>query len=82
MNHRLTITAGLAVVLASLSIFAVIQGIGWFYAGIGAVIAVAAAGTATRLSAVPAAIWATILTALAVVPLLSGPAWPARLGGL
>ncbi len=82
MNHRITIAAGIAVVLASLSMFAVIQGIGWFYAGAGAVIAVAAAGTATRLPAGPAAICATILTALAAVPLLAGPAWYARIAGI
>ena len=54
MNHRLTLTAAGAVVLASISLYPLIQGIGWFWAGVGAVIVVAAAGTATRLPAVPA----------------------------
>ena len=53
MNHRLTLTAAAAVVLASISLYPLIQGIGWFWAGFGAVIVAATAGTATRLPACP-----------------------------
>lgn len=82
MNYRVTVTAGIAVVLASLSMFSVIQGVGWFYAGVGAVITVSIAGTLTRLPAVRAATCATVLTALAAAALLAGPSWFARAGGL
>ena len=33
MSYRLTITAAIAVVLASFSLFTVIAGAGWLYAG-------------------------------------------------
>ena len=61
MNHRLTLTAAGAVILASISLYPLIQGIGWFWAGCGAVIVAAAAGTATRLPAVPAGMIAMVL---------------------
>jgi transglutaminase-like putative cysteine protease len=53
MNHRLTVTAAAATVLASLAMYPLIARTGWFWSGIGAVIVVAAAGTLTRLRALP-----------------------------
>jgi transglutaminase-like putative cysteine protease len=75
MNHRLTLTAAVAVILASVSLFAVVKGAAWMFVSIGAVIAVAAAGTLTRLPAVAAAASATVLTLIASVPLLTGSGW-------
>lgn len=82
MSYRLTITAALAVVLSSFSLFTVIEGPGFLYAGIGAVAAVAAAGLATRLSAIPAAAVASVVVLVSIVPLLVLPSWQARTGGL
>ena len=82
MNHRLTLTAAAAVVLASISLYPLIQGIGWFWAGFGAVIVAAAAGTATRLPAVPAGVIATVLALVATAPLLINPGWYWQLLGL
>ena len=53
MNHRLTVTAAAATVLASVSVFPLISRAGWFWAGMGAVIVVAAVGTLTRLRPLP-----------------------------
>lgn len=77
MNYRLTIAAAIAVILASISEFSLISGAAWFTQAALAVIVVALAGTATRLAAVPAAVTATILTALASVPMLmaQSPFW-------
>jgi transglutaminase-like putative cysteine protease len=52
-SHRKTITAALATVLASVSLYPVFIGIGWFWVGTGAVIMVAIAGTLTRLRRLP-----------------------------
>jgi len=82
MNYRLTITAAVAVILASFSLFTVIEGLGWLYTGAGAVVVVAAAGLATRLAPLPAAGVATALVLIADIPLLAWPSWPARIGGL
>jgi transglutaminase-like putative cysteine protease len=82
MNYRLTITAAVAVVLASFSLLTIIQGLGWLYAGIGAVAVVALAGLATRLAPIPAAVTASVLMLIAVVPLLTGHSWPGRIAGL
>lgn len=70
MNHRLTIAAAIAVILASASEYVLIMGGGWLAASIGAVIVVAGAGTLTRLAPNYAAIGATALAAIACVPLL------------
>jgi transglutaminase-like putative cysteine protease len=75
MNHRLTLTVAAAVILASVSIYPLIQGWGWFWAGAGAALVVAAAGTLTRLAAVPATVAAGVLAVVACCPLLAGPAW-------
>jgi transglutaminase-like putative cysteine protease len=53
VNHRLTVTAAAAAVLASVSLFTLISRAGWFWAGMGAVIVVAAVGTLTRLRPLP-----------------------------
>ena len=53
MNHRLTVTAAAATVLASVALYPLISTTGWFFAGLGAVIVVAAVGTLTRLRPLP-----------------------------
>ncbi|MGH3191616.1 MAG: DUF3488 and transglutaminase-like domain-containing protein, partial [Streptosporangiaceae bacterium] len=53
LNGRMTITAGCAVVLVSTVLYPVFMGSGWFYAGIGAVITVGAAGALSRLRTLP-----------------------------
>jgi transglutaminase-like putative cysteine protease len=73
MNHRLTIAAGVAVVLASVSEFSLIRGGGWLVEIAGAVLVVALAGTLTRLDPVVAGIGATVLGAAAAAPLLATP---------
>ena len=82
MNPRLTWIAALAVFLSSFSLLTVIDGIGWLYAGFGAILVVACAGLATRLGPIPAAAVATVLTLIAVGPLLEGPGWQRRVAGL
>jgi transglutaminase-like putative cysteine protease len=82
INPRLTVIAAAAVIGASVSIYPLIYGLTWFWAGIGAVIAVAVAGTLTRLPATQAGLAATVLALLASCPLLLTPTWYARLGGL
>src|SRR5215472_4906221 len=70
MNHRLTIAAAIAVILASTSEWVLINGGGWLAASMGAVIAMALAGTLTRMAPTHAAIGATALATVACVPLL------------
>jgi transglutaminase-like putative cysteine protease len=82
MNHRLTIAAALAVILASTSEWVLINGAGWLAASIGAVIAVALAGTVTRLAPTQATIGATVLATLACVPLLLDRSLLVKLAGL
>ena len=82
MRYRLTITAALAVLAASFSLFTVISGAGWLWASLGAVIVAAAAGLAMRVGGLPAAATATGLMLIAVMPLLAGPTWLGRIGGL
>jgi transglutaminase-like putative cysteine protease len=71
VNHRLTIAAAAAVILASFSEFALIRGSGWLAVVSGAVLVVALAGTLTRAAPAVAAAGATVLAAVAVVPLLA-----------
>jgi len=82
MNLRLTLTSAVAVILASVSIYPLIQNASWFWAGIGAVIAVAIAGAATRLPPLQAAVATSVLALIAVVPLLTGPSWGLRVLGV
>ena len=71
MNHRLSVAAASAVILASFSEFSLIHGAAWMVQAIGAVLVVALAGTLTRISPGQAAIGATVLTTIAVVPMLA-----------
>jgi transglutaminase-like putative cysteine protease len=82
MRYRLTITAAIAVLAASFSLFTVISGAGWLYASAGAVVVTAAAGLATRLGGISSAAAATGLVLVAALPLLSGGNWPERIGGV
>jgi transglutaminase-like putative cysteine protease len=82
MNLRLTLTSAVAVMLASVSIYPLIQNASWFWAGIGAVIAVAIAGVATRLPPLQAAVATSVLALVAVVPLLTAPNWGLRVLGV
>jgi transglutaminase-like putative cysteine protease len=82
VNLRMTATAAIAVVLAALSLNAVIAGNGWLGDGICAVIFVAAAGLATRLSNPAQAIAASMLALIGVSPLLAGTTWGARIAGI
>jgi hypothetical protein len=81
MNPRLTLTAAAAVILASVSIYPLIQGGAWFWAGVGAVVTAAVAGTLTRLPTLQAAAAATVLALIAASPLLANPAWPWKVLG-
>jgi transglutaminase-like putative cysteine protease len=71
MNHKLTIAAAVAVILASVSEFSLINGAAWYVQACGAVLVVALAGTLTRLGPIQAAVGASALTALASVPMLA-----------
>jgi len=53
MNRRLTVTAAVATVLASVSLYTLITDLSWFWAGLGAVIVAAAIGALTRLRPLP-----------------------------
>ena len=81
MNLRLTLTAALAVILASVSVYPLIQTAGWFWAGVGAVIAAAIAGALTRLPTLYAAIAGSVLALVAVCPLLFAPEWGLKIVG-
>jgi hypothetical protein len=52
-DRRMTLTAAVAVVLVSSVLFPAFQGTGWFYEGIGAVLAVASFGMLSRLRTLP-----------------------------
>lgn len=54
MRPRLTVTAAVATLAASVALSPLITGMGWFWAGLGAVLVSAAVGTLTRARAVPA----------------------------
>ena len=82
MNLRISITAAVAVFLASLSLNAVLQGNGWLGAGLGAVIVVTGAGILTRLSSLTLTAATTLVVLIGVVPLLFAPTWPVRITGL
>jgi transglutaminase-like putative cysteine protease len=75
MNFRLTLTSAIAVTLASVSLYPLIQNASWFWAGIGATLVAAIAGSVTRLSVLPAAVATSVLALIAVSPLLITPAW-------
>jgi transglutaminase-like putative cysteine protease len=75
MNVRLTLTCGVAVILASFSVYPLIQGWGWFFGGTGAAIVVTAAALLTRLPKLQATITGGVLAAVASLPLLWFPGW-------
>ena len=52
-DRRMTVTIAIACVLTSTVLYPLFNGVHWFFAGIGAVIAVAAAGTLSRLRTLP-----------------------------
>ncbi len=52
-SHRRTIAAAAAAILASISLYPIFIGTAWFWAGAGGVLAVAGAGTLTRLRRLP-----------------------------
>jgi hypothetical protein len=53
MNYRLTFAAAVGTILASTALYALFVGMEWFWAGVGAVIVVAAVGLATRIRRLP-----------------------------
>ena len=79
---RIAITAAVAVMVASLSMSSVIQTGGWIATGVGAIAIVVATGALTRLPKLPAAVVATFLVLIALVPLLTRPGWPDRSAAL
>jgi transglutaminase-like putative cysteine protease len=80
--NRIAITAAVAVMVASLSMSSVIATGGWIATGAGAIVIVAIAGAVTRLPRLPAAVVATFLVLIALVPLLTLASWPDRGAGL
>src|SRR5215472_1066677 len=52
-NRRMTLTVALACALASTVLYPLFTGVGWWYAGLGAIITVAAFGALSRLRALP-----------------------------
>jgi len=81
-NHRLTFAAAIAVLAASLSMGSLLVGTRWLTASIGAVAAVALAGTLTRLTPLQSAIAGCAAALLAIVPVLAGYGWPGGAGAL
>ena len=81
MNLRLTVTAAVAVILASVSVYPLIETAGWFWAGVGAVIVAAAAGIITRLPTLHSAVAGSVLALVAVAPLLVSPYWGLKAAG-
>jgi hypothetical protein len=82
MNHRLTIAAAVAVILASVSEWVLIEGATWLFAAIGAVAVIALAGTATRLAQTQASICATAVALLTCVPLFLDRSWLLKLAAV
>ncbi len=52
-SHRRTLAAAAATMLASLSLYPIFYGFAWFWAGVGATLTIALAGTLTRLRRLP-----------------------------
>jgi len=82
MNARLTLTSAVAVILASVSLYPLIQTASWFWAGVGAVVTAAIAGTLTRLPTVRAAVATSVVALIAVTPLLTTPSWALKVLGV
>ena len=66
-SHRRTLAAAIATIAASVSLYPIFLGTLWFFAGIAAVVVVAAAGTATRVRRLP---WPVGTAGVAVALLL------------
>ena len=81
MNIRLTVTAAVAVILASVSVYPLIETAAWFWAGVGAVIVAATAGIITRLPTLHAAVAGSVLALIAAAPLLVSPYWGLKVAG-
>jgi transglutaminase-like putative cysteine protease len=63
LNRRMTLTAALACALASTVLYPLFTGTTWFYAGLGAIIAVAASGALSRLRTLPVVVCLAISVA-------------------
>ncbi len=81
-NHRLTFAAALAVIAAALSLLSLLYGGNWLSMSIGAVAAVAIAGTLTRLTTLQSAVAASIAVLVVFVPPLAGLSWPGGVAAL
>ena len=66
MNLRLTLTAAIATIAASIALHPLIASSAWFWEGVGAVIVVAAVASLTRLRPLPAAV-CLVATALGLL---------------
>ena len=62
-NRRMTLTVAFACLLTSTALYPLFIGSEWFYVGAGAIIAVAASGTLSRLRTLPAAVGLAITVA-------------------
>src|SRR5260370_2956154 len=62
-NRRMTLTVALACALSSIALYPLFMGSTWFYAGLGAIIAVGASGALSRLRTLPVAVCLAISVA-------------------
>ena len=62
-NQRMTVTVAFACALSSIALYPLFTGSAWFYAGLGAIIAVAASGALSRLRTLPVAVGLAISVA-------------------
>ena len=60
LNRRMTLTVAFACALGSTALYPLFQGTAWFYAGLGAIITVAACGALSRLRTLPVVVCAAI----------------------
>ncbi len=62
-NRRMTVTVAFACALCSIALYPLFTGSAWFYAGLGAIITVAASGALSRLRTLPVAVCLAISVA-------------------
>ena len=62
-NRRMTVTVAFACALSSTALYPLFTGSAWFYAGLGAIITVAASGALSRLRTLPVAVGLAISVA-------------------
>src|ERR1700733_5160678 len=62
-NRRMTVTVAFACALSATALYPLFTGSAWFYAGLGAIITVAASGALSRLRALPVAVCLAISVA-------------------